>query len=333
MRTFWPSVLLVGILTTFPAVADVPPGSAEELFVRARALMKAGDCAGALPLLEQSHELEPTLGARFNMAICESRLGKLTQAAEHLQSVVEGSPPDDERRAHAERALKELLPRIPRLVVEIDEARHRLEVVRLDGETLVGLRANERFAINPGPHELEVRLSGEAPQLRRFDAAERQLYTWSVGAPLATTIPPTSPQPSAVDPNDSRGIEREKPFVWTTQRKAAVVAGGASLAAFGIGTGFALSARSIYDSSEPDCPSGDFCEPAGIEKRDRARRHGSIATVSFTVGVASAFAAGLLWFTENAHQSALAPTLRVGVYGNGLTGRAKTGGIVLEGRY
>ena len=125
--------------------------------------------------------MEPTIGARFNMAICEGRLGMLTRAAEHLRSVIETSAPGDDRRAHAERALDELLPRIPHLVIELDPARHTIELVRFDGEPLPDLRANEPFAINPGSHELEVVLSGETPQTRRFSVTERQVYTWSLG--------------------------------------------------------------------------------------------------------------------------------------------------------
>lgn len=323
--------LLIGLSTTRSGFCQVPPESAESLFVRARTAMKAGDCATALPLLEQSHSLEPALGTRFNLALCEARLGKLTRAAEHLRSVVEDSTPGNERRAHAERALQELLPRIPRLIIEIDEIRQTIERAELDGAPLEGLRAHEPLPINPGDHEIEVVLSNQAAQSRRFTVAERQVYTWSLGGTAAL------PSPVVAQPEDAgarRDVAPEEPaLVWTTQRKAAVIAGGASLVAFGVGTGFALSARSIYDTSDGNCSTDDTCELEGVEERDRARTHGRIATVAFTVGISAAFAAGVLWFTGSPRPSAASPALRVGTTLAGSPSRLERAGIVVEGSY
>src|SRR5262245_4610597 len=253
------AVLLVGLSMTRPAGAEPPPESAEALFVRARSLMKAGDCEQALPLLEQSHAMEPRVGTSFNLAICEGRLGKLVEARDHLRAVIEASGPGDERRAHAERAMRELLPRIPSLVLELDDTRRELERVRLDGAVLSELRVNEPYPINPGPHELEVVLAEEAPQTRRFTIAERQVYTWSLGG---TSPDPVAVAPATAGPSSSAATtstDEPTQSMWTTKRKVAVVAAGTSLAAFGIGTGLALSARSLYDTSEEDCPAGDFC--------------------------------------------------------------------------
>lgn len=326
--------LLLGLSTARSVLADVPPESAESLFVRARTAMKAGDCSTAVPLLEQSHALEPALGTRFNLALCEARVGKLTQAAEHLRSVIEASAPGNERRAHAERALQELLPRIPRLIIEIDETRQAVDVVRLDGQPVNGLRVHEPFPINPGAHELEVLLTGQAPRSRRFTVAEREVFTWSLeGAEAA----PSSPNRLQLDDSNSvdrsENVSNEPPFSWTTRRTAAVVAGGASLAAFGIGTGFAVSARSIYDTSDGDCSASDACNLDGVEERDRARTHGRIATVAFTVGISAAFAAGVLWFTGDPRTTASSRSFSVGVTWERPESRPRNVGIVMEGSF
>jgi hypothetical protein len=332
MRTCCAIGLLSGLLLAHSAGAEPAPESAEALFVRARTLMKMGDCANALPLLEQSHAIEPTVGARFNMAVCEERLGKLTQALEHLRSVIDASAPDDDRRAHAERALRDLLPRVPYLVLELDDARHALELVRLDGELLPALRVNQPFAINPGPHALEVVLASETPQVRRFSVAERQVYTWSLGGMRAAPIAGSQDTrgPAASDSRASPPAESPE-RTWTTRRTVAVVAAGTSVAAFGVATGFGLSARSIYDSSDPYCTPDDICQPPGMEKRERARERGTIATIALTVGVASAFAAGTLWFAGAPSSPSRSKPVRVGVHFEG--GRAPGAGIVLEGSY
>jgi hypothetical protein len=295
--------------------------------------MKAGDCTTALPLLEQSHALEPALGTRFNLAICEARLGKLTQAAERLHSVIEASPPGDERRAHAERALQDLLPRIPRLIVEVD-AHQTLERVELDGTPLDGSRANEPFPINPGAHEIEVFLTNHAPQSRRFTIAERQVYTWSVGGAAIETTSGQSPESANANaraPLDS--APEERPFVWTTQRTAAIIAGGVSLTAFAVGTGFALSARSIYDTSNGDCSADDICNLDGVEERDRARTHGRVATVAMTVGASAALSAAVLWFTGGPRTTASSQPVRVDVTWECSGSQPRSIGVVVKGSY
>jgi hypothetical protein len=328
-------VLLAWLFLAAGVGAEPASESADELFTRARSLMRTGDCAGALPLLEQSHAMEPTVGTRFNMAICEERLGKLTQAAVNLRSVIETSGSNDDRRAHAERALRELLPRIPQLVVELDATRHELELARLDGESLAALRPNEPFAINPGQHELEVVLVGETPQQRRFQIAERQVYTWSVGG-TRTESPVSSPvaqDQRAANASDAPTATNVGPSdrVWTTQRTVAAVAAGTSVAAFGVATGFALGARSLYDTSKGDCTPDDICEPEGIDERERARTYGNVATVAVAVGVTSAVAAGILWFTGAPSSASRPGPLRVGFQFRG--GKAHHAGIVVEGRY
>jgi hypothetical protein len=327
MSTRFFAVLFAGLLPTLPVHAEPDAESADALFVRARSLMKAGDCANALPLLEQSHSLEPTLGTRFNMAICEGRLGKLTQALEHLRSVVDASAPTDERRSHAERALRELMPRIPYLVLEVDAARHELELVRLDGEPLSSIRVNEPFAINPGTHELEVVLVRETPQTRRFRVVERQVYTWSLSGTNAAQ-PTTSGNTQNVTTRAPRDVTAASEPVWTTQRVAAAVAAGTSVAAFGVGAGFALSARSVYDSST--CTPDDVCDRDNMEIRDRARMQGKIATVAVTVGVASALGAVTLWLTGAPRRSTPSKP-RLGVHLSAAGG--PVGGIVVEGSY
>jgi hypothetical protein len=315
--------VLAVLVAVFPAAAQPPLESADELFVRARALMKAGDYADALPLLERSHALEPTLGTRFNMAICESRVGKLIQAREHLTSVIEESPREDARRVHAERALNELSPRIPHLVLELDDPRQELELVRLDDETLSEIEPNEPYPIDPGTHELEVVVARQAPQRRTFRVAERQMYTWSLGRRFATESKPVVRDDRATPP----ALKGE---FWTTRRTAAVVAGGASLASFGIAVGFVFSARSIYSSSEQYCNANDVCESEGVERRDHAREHGRIATVAATVGVAAAAAGVTLWLTGSQDSDA-AHSIRVGFRG-GVAG-ARDSALVLQGSY
>jgi hypothetical protein len=334
MRTRFASALASVLLFASQASADPAPDAAEELFVRARSLMKTGDCVKALPLLEQSHAIEASVGSRFNMALCETKMGKLIQAAEHLRSVVAESVPDDDRRTHAERALRELLPRIPHLVLELDTTRHDLEAARLDGEFLAALRVNEPFAINPGPHELEVVLTREKPQNRRFSVSEGQTYTWSLGGETSEP-PPGSDRASTPGESSKRDATTElaKPSgtIWTKQRTAAAVAAGTSVVSFGVATGLAINARALHDSAARFCRADDACRDAGIRRRDSARVQGNIATVALTVGIASALAAGTLWLTGAPSSPNPSSTVRFGMRFDGT--RAPRAQAVIEGTY
>lgn len=325
----WLVVLIAAMLVAGFAEAQAQDETADQLFLRARTFMKEGNCGAALPLLVRSHELEPTLGTRFNIAICESRTGRLTQAAEHLRSVVEQSAPNDDRRAHAERALGELLPRIPRLVVDLDPTSRPLELVRLDGEALSGLKANEPYPVNPGAHVLEVTLVGEAPQTRRFSVAERSLYTWSLASTSSAPAEALRPPPPAPP---AEGTERPEAPFWTTRRKASVLAAGASVAAFAVATGFAVSAKSIHSTTS--CSASDVCDEEGdVEDRDRAREHGRIATVAATVGLSAALASVTLWLTGDPPAPTAARALRVGVRGSVAMGSSRGASLVLQARY
>lgn len=329
-------VLLLCLALEATAFAQGSDDSAENLFARARALMKSGDCGRALPLLEQSHALEPSIGARFNMAICEARLGKLTRAADHLRSVLDDCAPGDDRRPHAEHALQELLPRIPRLFIEFDAEQHELESATLDGEELARSHLNQPLPIDPGRHELRVLLRGAPPHLHRFSVNERELYTWSLhGArdrPGIGTEPAPLSSAHAGPETDQHAQRAETLFQWTTRRTAAVVGGGAAVVAFGIATGFGISARSTYDSAQPHCPEGDRCRPEGIEIRDQARDQGRIATVAFTLGIAATAAAATLWFT-GAPRSMERAKLRVGLRTDTSVRMPRGGTILFEGSY
>jgi hypothetical protein len=314
-------------------MAESSSESAGALFVRARSLMKAGDCVKALPLLEQSHALEPALGTRLNIAICEVKVGKLVEASAKLQSVIDASTPEDARRAHAERVLREVLPRIPQLILALDDSSRSLEHVSLDGEPVETLRVNEPFRINPGTHELEVVLAHEPKQIRRFSVAERQVFTWSLGGIGAPAVGTAATKSDANEPSGDAGesSRAESPSPWTNQRKIAAIAAGTSLVALGVGTGFALSARSVYDSSAGDCTPDDVCEPDGMDERQRARDYGNVATIAFTVGISAAVASATLWFTGAPRNTTASKQMRVGLRWNGVS--AREGTVVVEGSY
>jgi hypothetical protein len=75
--------LLIAITLAASTAASTPaanPKEADDLFKKARALIKEGKQAQACPLFEKSHALDPALGTLLNIADCYEATGRLVQA-------------------------------------------------------------------------------------------------------------------------------------------------------------------------------------------------------------------------------------------------------------
>ena len=81
-------VLSIGLLCSAPASSQEPAAGedkeavklAREQFAQALSLQTAGDWAGALTLLKEVAAIKPTPQVRFNIALCEEKLGRLVAA-------------------------------------------------------------------------------------------------------------------------------------------------------------------------------------------------------------------------------------------------------------
>jgi hypothetical protein len=72
--------------------------------------------------------------------------------------------------------------------------------------------------------------------------------------------------------------------------------GGAGVVGLGIGTVFALGAKSRYDESAGEC-NANVCTPQGVGIRDEARGKGNLATIFGGVGAAALVGGVVLYLT------------------------------------
>src|SRR3954468_21729407 len=116
----------LGVMPT-PAFAQEPAADssaealkrAREQFGQALALQTAGDWAGALALLKDVAAVKSTPQVRFNMALCEEKLGKLVAALGDYELAASDARAEkaDQVAEEVEGRLESLRQRIPKLTV------------------------------------------------------------------------------------------------------------------------------------------------------------------------------------------------------------------------
>jgi hypothetical protein len=92
------------------------------------------------------------------------------------------------------------------------------------------------------------------------------------------------------------------------------ILGGAGVVGVGVGTAFALSARSKYDDSLAFCKDSDpnRCNATGVSLRDDARGRGNVATVALGLGGAALVGGFLLVLASPGHPDEAAARIETG---------------------
>jgi tetratricopeptide (TPR) repeat protein len=116
---------------------------------------------------------------------------------------------------------------------------------------------------------------------------------------LESTLAPATPAGvGAAAPDGAPAVLVGDPATaeyWSTERRAALVAGALGVVGLGVGTGYALSAMAENRDAEADC-DGDICSSQrGVDAAKSARRQATVATFCLSAGGALAAAGGVLW--------------------------------------
>src|SRR3954470_14278283 len=154
---------------------------AREQFERALALQTGGDWAGALALLKEVAAVKPTPQVRFNIALCEERLGLLVAALGdyELAGADAQTQKADQVRQEVDARLEPLKARVPRVVVKRGEGADSA-TISLDGISLGDSVLNTPLPVDPGPHVVEGASAGFLPFKQAFRVAEQQTATIEV---------------------------------------------------------------------------------------------------------------------------------------------------------
>jgi hypothetical protein len=256
-------------------VAIPRPGAAQDtmaLFRQGRALVERGDWAGACPLFEESHRLQPdAIGILLNLADCQAHTGKPASAwSNYVEAEARSKSKGDQERtqyAHAQAAALE--PRLSRLRVNA-AATPGLRVTRDDHEMGSGILGTS-FPVDPGEH----RIAATAPGYKPWSTTVR---VQGDRASVSVDVPP---------------LEKADGTVWGSQRIAGVAVGGAGILGIAAGSILgALTLKKISDSKTQGNCNGTLtvCNQAGLDMQADAKNLAHGSTAAFAVGGAAVVA-------------------------------------------
>jgi tetratricopeptide (TPR) repeat protein len=245
---------------------------AREQFERALALQTGGDWAGALALLKEVIAVKPTPQVRFNIALCEERLGRLVTALgdyELAASDAEAEKADQVLR-EVDARLESLKARVPRVVVSRGDGADAA-TISLDGVSLGDSVLNAPLPVDPGPHVVEATGAGYQPFKQSFRVAEQQSITIQVKlVPTPVIAELVAPVPPAPTQN---------------VRTAGYIVGGAGLASLlASGAMFYLRHNAISELDKECGADRMSCPDSARSTIDRGKLYSTLGSVTLAVG-------------------------------------------------
>lgn len=300
---------VAGALLSRPVHAQgpTPLQKADALFNAGRALLDAGEYADACPKFAEANTLAPGLGVTLYLADCYERLGKTASAlVEFRHAVALAKQRNDKRQAVAAARATALLPRVPKLIIEVSpEAKAQGVQITKDGVPLPPTQWGVSSDIDPGDHVLDIAAEGKAPRhVVVHLAADERTRTESVG-PLDN--PPAAPVAAApaVPATPKVGVADDRTFII-----ASIASAGAGVVGIAIGAGLGVAAKSKLTDSNADCDAQNQCTPAGLSARASAEHLANGATAAFVIGGA-AITAGAVLFLVRPKSGTASASLRV----------------------
>jgi hypothetical protein len=302
--------------------------TARSLYKQGKELRAAGDVPGALARLQAAHALGNTPVTGIELARTYVLVGRLVEAREVCLRIGRTPVAPDETgksadaRAEAARMATELEPRIATLVVRVaglegGESAH----VALDGKQLPDAAIDQPQRMDPGKHEIVVRVGeGASSREQRATAelSEGETKEVSLAMPPVVVAVPAPPAPPEAAPSPPKE-QRMPPLA----KAGFIVAAGAGVVGLLTG-GMALDQKNQLDSV---CNAMKECGPqrGGWSTRDSAYAWATASTVSFVVaGAGLAVGIGALLAQDHdrpAKQGAVTVTPWVGAGTAGMYGR------------
>lgn len=293
VRGAWPLAVAASLLSgsvTRAALAQEPAAEtsaealkrAREQFGQALALQTAGDWTGALTLLKEVAAVKSTPQVRFNMALCEEKLGRLVAALGDYELAAADARAEkaDQVAEEVEGRLESLRQRIPKITVRRGSGAEAAAIA-LDGVSLGDQVVGTPMPTDPGPHTIEAQAPGFRPFRKSLRLAEQQSETVEI------VLEPEPPPPAGVVSRVDGGPAAGRSPVY------GYVIGGIGIASLGAsGIFFGLRAAKISDLDKV-CPNRTCPSSAQQSDIDAGKLYTTVANVTLAVGVA-AVAGGLV---------------------------------------
>jgi len=277
------------------AAADVEPdkATARELFYDASRAMAAGDYASAADLFGKSHQLYATPTAALGEARALVQVGRLVEAHERYQEIVNRPLAADASAAFhsavesAQQERETVRRLIPMLVIVVGDD-GPAEVV-LDGEVLPAAALGSKRPVDPGRHHIRATRPDALPFSTEVDVAQGEVLEVSIelreSAPAVVAPPtPSVRKETVLTPPRDDSTDLQAGIGWTLVGLGALggVVWGVTGAAY-------LEEQASVDA---ECGADKLCSQDGLDAADSGRTLGVINTVSF-IGALAALGVGL----------------------------------------
>ena len=247
---------------------------AREQFGQALALQTAGDWAGALALLKDVAAIKSTPQVRFNMALCEEKLGRLVAALGDYELAAADARAEkaDQVAEEVEGRLESLRQRIPKITLKRGSGAEAASVA-VDGTSIGDQAIGTPMPTDPGPHTVEAKAPGFKPFRKALRLAEQQSETVEL-----VLEPEPVPPPGVAGGGTGQAPGRSPVYGY--------VIGGIGIASLGAsGIFFGLRASKISDLDKA-CPNRT-CPSDQQSDIDAGKLYTTIANVTLAVGVAA----------------------------------------------
>lgn len=295
-----------------------PKAQAQDLFEQGRAAVEARDCARAIPLFRRSQATYPSRGTLLNLAQCEADLGRVASAWQHFKELLTQLTPGDPRLPITEQRIRELEPRLPKLVIELAAGAPAPTELLLDQAPLPQASIGGELPLDPGNHTVVARWPGGRQTDAPVTLAEGARNVVRLEPPPAAAPPPVpvpdAPQAPAISPGSPAISPPPLPPPSSFRRTLAFTIGGVGVAALGgslITGGLALGTKGDL---EKECPDPSRCSDDGMSLSSRGQTLTTTSTVLGAVGLAGIGAGLVLLLTAPEERSsvALAPAILPG---------------------
>ena len=244
---------------------------AETAFTRGKELMAEGKPAEACPKFEESHRLDPSVGALLNLGRCYEQLGRTASAWVRYKeaATLARSLGQTERETVARDQAKALEPKLSRVRIEATKRIEGMRVTRNGEEVGVAL-LGDPLPVDPGKLKIEVTAPNYSSWSTEIEVGKE--------ADLKTLL---IPELKAEQTGGGTGSSGPGGL-----RMAAFVAAGVGIGALGVGGvfgGLAIKERGAADAS---CPNKS-CDDAGFAHIETAQSRAVVSTIGVAMGAAA----------------------------------------------
>jgi hypothetical protein len=277
------AICLGGAIATLASqgVAQTQGAAADALFSTAQAEMEKHDFDAACGHFRESDRLDPAVGTKLNLALCEEKRNRLATALDLLRAVVEKAEATDERRAMAQDLANKLDARVPRLRVKPSATAPKDMSAREGDLVLGGASFGVALPMNPGPHRFIVAASGYRDRMVVVELHEGEAQDLVLEPGLAlsgkrtvgdvATEAPAAPRPKTLG----------------------YVLGGIGVVGVGVGAVTGIMALGQKSTADQNCNDAQrTCTQAGKDANDAGSSLMTVSTVGWIVGAAGLVGAG-----------------------------------------